>query len=78
MSREVVAKFKVHVKNQTIFGCGVELNPIMNEDTEENKTFWDATPTGKIEMFLTQKGAQEFFEVNSDYYVVFKKVDKDD
>jgi hypothetical protein len=42
--------------------------------TEENKTFWKWTPSGKIEMNVLNPEAANQFEVGKEYYVDFTPV----
>ncbi len=52
-------------------GATVELTPVMSQDpNHENKKFWDATPSGKIEMSI-KTDAIEQFELGKEYYVDF-------
>ena len=46
----------------------------VGDDTEENKKFWDATPSGRIEMDVLNPEAIEGFEVMKEYYVDFTEV----
>lgn len=47
----------------------VEMLPVSGDDPE-NKLFWDATPSGKIEMVIKPDVAVEF-EVGHAYYIDF-------
>ena len=54
----------------------VELQPIYSSDsTGENKAFWDATPTGKLTMTLTNKTAIEHFTTGKEFYLDFIPVE---
>ena len=46
----------------------------VGDDTPENKKFWDATPSGRIEMDVLNPEAIEGFEVMKEYYVDFTEV----
>lgn len=48
----------------------VVLNPV-SDGSEENKQFFKATPSGKIEMNVMNPQAAEQFEVGKFYYVDF-------
>ncbi len=50
----------------------VALQPVFDR-SEENKQFWDATPSGEIKMFITNENARNQFEVGKEYYVDFTK-----
>lgn len=45
--------------------------------TEENKAFWQDTPNGKLEMFITNPTAREFFAAGAEYYIDFIPVTGD-
>ena len=46
----------------------------VGDDTQENKKFWDSTPSGRIEMDVLNPEAIEGFEVMKEYYVDFTEV----
>lgn len=51
---------------------GVTLRAVYSEDPEhENKAFWEATPSGEIEMHITEPDAADFFKLGREYYVDF-------
>jgi hypothetical protein len=67
----VRAKFKCCSKTELIGGSGrVEFYPVTN-GSDENKTFWKYTPSGKIEMQIDNPEAFKMFEVGKEYYVDF-------
>lgn len=68
----VRAKFYVNAITQYAGGTvKVELWPVYSQDeNHENKKFWDATPSGKIEMSIKGEAAQRFI-VGQEYYVDF-------
>lgn len=35
--------------------------------SEENKKFWDATPSGNLDMYVTNPQAKTLFEVGKDF-----------
>jgi hypothetical protein len=49
------------------------LSPVTN-GSEENKIFGDASPCGKIEITIMNRGAFEQFELNREYYIDFIKI----
>ncbi len=49
----------------------VVLSPVMDSKTPENKSFWDATPNGKLDMTITNPAAGEQFEPGKSYYLDF-------
>jgi len=73
MSQTVRAKF--NVASITNYGNGggtrVVLMPVIS-GSEENKSFWNYTPSGQIEMHINNPDAK--FELG-EYYVDFTKAD---
>jgi hypothetical protein len=70
----VRAKFTVTSKQDWFRGGKVELTPVYSTDpNHENKTFWDATPSGKIELGINNPDAYAQFSLGLDYYVDFTK-----
>ncbi|MEH2390036.1 MAG: hypothetical protein V7K14_30585 [Nostoc sp.] len=57
----------------TVIFTPVTTNPF----SEENLTFWQATPAGRIELQVTNPLASAQFSVGSDYYVDFTNVGYD-
>lgn len=53
-------------------GAKVILLPVIG-NSEENKTFWRATPSGKIEMFINNPEAVKQFETFGEFYIDFTK-----
>jgi len=45
-----------------------------NDPNSENKAFWDATPSGKLELTLTKPEAVGMFESDKDYYIDISEV----
>lgn len=75
MSKTILAKFKVG--SVTNFGNnneGVNMSPVIG-DSNENKSFSLYTPSGKIEMHITNPEAIGFFQPSKEYYVEFKEAD---
>lgn len=73
MSKTIRAKF--NVAEITKFGNGggtrVVLTPVIT-GSEENKAFWEHTPSGTIEMHISNPDAK--FELG-EYYVDFTKAE---
>jgi len=42
------------------------------DDTPENKLFWEATPSGKLELGMVNEKAVEQFEMLKEYYITIK------
>lgn len=75
MSKSILAKFKVG--SVTDFGNNnhnVNLSPVTG-GSDENKSFSLWTPSGKIEMHITNPDCIGFFEAGKEYYVEFKQAD---
>lgn len=71
----ILAKFKAG--SVTDYGNNnhdVTLSPVTS-GSEENKSFSVWTPTGKIEMHITNPECIGFFEPGKEYYVEFKKAE---
>ena len=48
----------------------VVLDPVM-EGSEENRRFWEASPSGRIEIGCANLEAAELFELGVEYYIDF-------
>lgn len=46
----------------------------VGDDSPENKQFWEATPSGRIELGVVNPEAVEEFELLKEYYVDFTEV----
>lgn len=71
------AKFKVETKNAYPDGKGanIEMRAVYSEDpNHENKAFWDATPSGYLQMSI-KSSAAEMFEVGKEYYLDISPAD---
>jgi len=47
----------------------------VGDDTPENKKFWEATPSGRIELTMVNPEAIKEFTILKEYYVDFIAVD---
>lgn len=47
----------------------------VTKDSEENKAFWDATPSGQVDMSITNSAAFGSFEPGAEYYLDFTLVE---
>lgn len=77
MGHTVRAKFRVLSTKQVTSGerllHQVEMSPVYsNVEGSENKTFWDATPTGS---FVMRSIITDFFEVGAEYYLDISKAE---
>lgn len=53
------------------------LVPVRSNDSKhENAKFWNATPSGKIELGIINLEAAEYFELGKEYYLDFTLADK--
>lgn len=51
----------------------IKLSPVYSPDPQhENKTFWEATPCGSIDLSTINMEAAEVFELGREYYVDFE------
>lgn len=64
----ILAKMKCHEVSKTEWGETVKLEPV-HADCPENKTFAEATPSGKLELTITNKAAHGAFEAGKSYLV---------
>jgi hypothetical protein len=71
MTQATRAKFKVLSVTMFENSCTqVNLHPVLG-DSPENKNFWQYTPTGKIEMTITNPQATEIFSPGQEFFVDF-------
>lgn len=75
---KVRAKFVVDsVTQQNGGGVKVELKPVTS-GSEENKSFWKYTPSGKLEMWMTAGiPAADAFEPGQEFYIDFTPVSEE-
>ncbi len=55
----------------------VVMSPVYGngDPNHENTKFWDATPSGKLELGCANLKAAEMFDIGQEYYVDFTKAD---
>lgn len=74
MAEKVKAKF--NVSELTRYGNGgggrVLLHAVVN-NSEENKTFWENTPGGVIDLHIDNEAAFKQFEEMGEFYVEISK-----
>lgn len=82
MSMSVRAKFKVQSIQDSgdsegkVYSRRVVLTPVYSNDpTHENRSFWHATPSGSIDMWINNPAAFEQFEEGVEYYIDFTPAD---
>lgn len=77
----VRAKFKVSWvedmkgKDGAVTSRAVTLLPVTS-DSEENRTFWEATPSGSLNMTITNRAAFEQFARDQVFYLDFTPADE--
>jgi hypothetical protein len=68
----VRAKFRLDsITNYAYGGSFFSFNAVSDDQTEENKRFSQATPSGKLEVWVNNPAAIEKFEVGKSYYLDF-------
>ncbi len=71
----VTAKFKVQQVNDYGGYRQVFLSPVYSSDkTSPNYSWSQATPSGKLEMTITNPGAYEQFAVGKTFFMTFEQV----
>lgn len=52
----------------------IHMTPVYDPDPEhENRKFWEATPSGQIDLAIVNADAASEFELDEEYYVYFSK-----
>jgi hypothetical protein len=67
----VRAKFVVDMISKTRYGSHEIVMSPVTATTEENKSFWQYTPSGSIKFNCVNTNAVEQFEVGKEYYIDF-------
>lgn len=71
----VTAKFKVNQVNDYGTHRQVHLSPVYSSDKSSPNYSWSqATPSGKLEMTITNPGAYEQFAIGKTYFMTFEEV----
>lgn len=68
----VRAKFKVNSVTNYQNCSDICLSAVTN-DTPENKTFWQHTPSGEMKLQVIKPETAAFFEPGQEYYLDFEK-----
>lgn len=82
MSNSVQAKFTCSFKVENKYNSQfVKLYPVgiynsQNQISDEDRAFWEATPSGSLEMYISNPDTKDFFEENKKYYVTFTPADE--
>ena len=70
----VRCKFRCHFKEEhkgiegNIYGVSIKMHPAYG-DSEENKKFWNYTPSGEINFYTTNINVANQIEQNKEYYI---------
>ena len=77
VTSEVVCKFvfsamKTYLDYKKRKVYDLEFHPVAG-DTEENKKFWEATPSGIFQFQTINEEAAKMFQFGHEYYVTFKE-----
>jgi hypothetical protein len=81
MSKQVRAKFNCtrveeHKSGDHVYAHRVMLNPVYSDAPEsENRAFWTATPSGQLDMYISNQQAWGFFVPGQEYYLDFAPVE---
>jgi hypothetical protein len=73
----VLAKFRVFSTTDygEFNGKGVVLTPVTT-GSDENLSFWKATPNGKLEMTVTNEAAAAKFQAGKEVFIEFQFPDE--
>lgn len=82
MSAPVRAKFKVQDITHHLYGdklmYTIHMTPVYSQkEGSENKTFWDATPSGDLKLGTINAAAAVHFVVGGEYYLDFTRANED-
>jgi hypothetical protein len=72
----VVAKFEVtEVDHPNDGHTTVRMFPVNHENDPDhvNRKFWEATPSGELDMYITNPGAGAYFEKGAVYTLTFER-----
>lgn len=73
----VRAKFRVNSITEYSYSRTIRLVAVYpDKDNPENKSFWDATPSGTMELNITNPEAFSQFKVEQDFYIDFTPAPK--
>ena len=69
-SRPVIENGKETGKWEETLMCSLEFSAVYS-NSPENRKFWNATPSGKIEINIVNPEAVKEFDLGKEYYVDF-------
>ena len=58
----------VQVEKRTL-----NFTPVMGSGSDENKAFWDATPSGSLQLGVVNQAAWKMFQLGKSYYLDFSE-----
>lgn len=76
MNRKIRAKFNCDSVGDDGYNETVNLSAVYgndDKDNEENNQFAEATPSGSIEMVISNPSAKGFFKTGNNYYLDFSE-----
>lgn len=75
---KVIAKFRVDETARQFWSPTAEKvkATAVYGGSEENRSFAEATPSGSLEILVTNPAVGGFFELGAEYYVTFEKAAK--
>lgn len=65
---------KQKFSKQDVGSATVILSPVTS-GSDENKEFWQYTPSGHLEMNIKNEAAEKYFELGEEYYLTFEKAE---
>lgn len=73
MASKLHARFECTKVAKTASGSEeVEMSPVMATDEDHpNHKFWEASPSGRLKLRISEKGGQGFFEPGQEYDLTF-------
>ena len=61
-----------HSRPEQVEKRTLNMTPVYSDDPkDENRAFWDATPTGSLQLGVVNQEAWKHFEIGKTYYVDF-------
>jgi hypothetical protein len=64
-----------HKFNRQDLGSATVILTPVTSGSEENKEFWQYTPSGKVEMTIKNEAALKYFAAGEEYYLTFEKAE---
>jgi hypothetical protein len=74
--KTVIARMKVYNVDKNINYENVMLHPVYSSDPNSpNYSFSQATPSGQVQMIISNPDAWGFFEMHKEYDITFKRTE---